>query len=67
MDTPTDDIKQDYDRGLLTQHGYILRMCERMGIEPEEIDRQALADMLGMKKKTLTGVLSNMRIRGLLS
>jgi DNA-binding MarR family transcriptional regulator len=61
-----DDIREDYERGIYTQHGYILRVCERLGYEPLLVDRQALADILGMKKATLTGVLSHMAKKGLI-
>ena len=61
-----DDIRSDYERGILTQHGFILRLCDRLGVEPLKMDRQALADIVGMKKKTLTGVLSHMKGKGLI-
>ena len=61
------DIKNEYARGLLTQHGYILRCCDRLNVEPLLVDRGWLAGELGIKRNTLTGILSHMKAKGLIS
>lgn len=64
---PLISIKTDYHNGLLTQHGYIMKACEVLRVEPLIVDRGWLANELGIKRNTLTGILSHMKAKGLIS
>jgi DNA-binding MarR family transcriptional regulator len=64
---PLTSIKNDYRDGLLTQHGYIIKSCEALEVEPLIVDRGWLAGELGIKRNTLTSILSQMKAKGLIS
>jgi DNA-binding MarR family transcriptional regulator len=64
---PLTSIKNDYRDGLLTQHGYIIKSCQALEVEPLIVDRGWLAEELGIKRATLTGILSHMKAKGLIS
>ena len=61
------DLKAEYENGLITRGGYVLRGCQILQVEnPLKIDRRWLSDQLGMTYAATTQQLHTLKSKGLI-
>jgi hypothetical protein len=61
------DLREKHETKQLTRIGYVLAACERLQVEPDIVNRQWLANELGLKVKNLTSAISIAKKRGLIT
>jgi predicted ArsR family transcriptional regulator len=60
------ELKDRLGKGLITKLGYVWEACQILQVDPASVDRQWLADQLGMSYTATTKQLSELKKKGLL-
>jgi DNA-binding MarR family transcriptional regulator len=60
------ELKYRLDKGLVTKLGYVWEACKVLQVDPATVDRQWLADQLGMSYTATTKQLSELKKKGLI-
>jgi predicted ArsR family transcriptional regulator len=60
------ELKDRLAKGLITKLGYVWEACQILQVDPASVDRQWLADHLGMSYTATTSQLHELKKKGLL-
>jgi DNA-binding MarR family transcriptional regulator len=59
------ELKDRLDKGLITKLGYVWEACNVLQVDPATVDRQWLADQLGMSYTAITSQIHELKKKGL--
>jgi DNA-binding MarR family transcriptional regulator len=60
------DLRNRLNLGLITKLGYVLEACRVLQVDPTTVDRQWLADQLGMSYTAITSQIHELKKKGLI-
>jgi DNA-binding MarR family transcriptional regulator len=60
------ELKDSLAKGLITKLGYVWEACKVLQVDPATVDRQWLADQLGMSYTATTSQIHELKKKGLI-